>query len=60
MKMTVNLSANDIEQLVKEHLEQKFDKVKSVEIKVDKELRGTQMDEYYVTVFKGVNCEVEV
>lgn len=60
MKMTVTLSKNDIESLIKSHLEKRFEKVGEVKIEVGQELRGNQMNEYYETVFKGASCQVEM
>ena len=60
MKMQVTVTPEEVEQIVKEHLSQKFKKVGDVKLEVGKELRGHHTNEHYVTVFKGATCEVEI
>lgn len=58
--MTVTLTPKEVEEIVKTHLETKFKSVGEIKLEVGKELRGTQMDEYYESVFKGATTEVEL
>ena len=60
MKMEVNLSPQEVEEIVKKHLSLKFKKVGDIKMEVSKELRGHYTGEYYETVFKGATCEVEM
>ena len=60
MIMEVNLSPQEVEEIVKKHLSLKFKKVGDVKMEVDRELRGHYTSESYETVFKGATCEVEV
>lgn len=60
MKMKVTLTPKEVEQIVKEHLTQKFKTVGEVNLEVGQELRGHYTNEHYEAVFKGVICEVEM
>lgn len=60
MKMQVTLSSKEVEQIIKEHLSQKFKDVGEVKLEVGQELRGHYTSEHYATVFKGATCEVEL
>jgi hypothetical protein len=59
VKMKVTLSPNEVEEIIKEYLQQKFTNVGEVKMEVSRELRGHYTNEYYETVFKGATCEVE-
>ncbi|ARC67270.1 hypothetical protein B14_200059 (plasmid) [Bacillus licheniformis] len=59
MKMQVILSPEEVKQIVKNHLEKKFDNVGKVKLEVGRELRGHYTNEHYEPVFKGAKCEVE-
>lgn len=49
-----------MEQIVNDHLSKKFKTVGEIKLEVGQELRGHYTNEHYVTVFKGVTCEVEM
>lgn len=58
--MRITLTPKEVEQIVKEHLSQKFKNVGDIKLEVGQELRGHYTNEHYEAVFKGVSCEVEV
>ena len=60
MKMEVTLSPEEIKEIIKIHLFEKFKTVGDVKIKVEQELRGHGYNEYYVSVFNGAVVEVEL
>jgi hypothetical protein len=59
MKMKVTLTPNEVEKIIKEHLEKKFKSVGEIKLEVGQEMRGHYTSERYVAVFKGVTCEIE-
>lgn len=60
MKLKVELSAEDVRNIVGEYLCGKFNNVQDLELIVDKEIRGHGVNETSVTVFKGAVAEVEI
>lgn len=60
MEMTVTLTPEEVEEIVKSYLESKFKVVGEVKLEVGQELRGHYTNEHYVTVFKGITTKVEL
>lgn len=59
--ITINLSPDDVKQIIAEYLTKKGYVVKSngIEFKVGEECRGYGMGEYYVTEFLGCSIKCE-
>lgn len=60
MKMQITLGQQEVEKIVKEHLERKFKKVGEIHTDVSNELVGYGMGEREEACFNGMTCEVEV
>jgi hypothetical protein len=60
MKLKITLSPKEVEQILKDHLKEKFSIVSDVKLETGQELRGQGYDEYYEAVFTGATCEVEM
>lgn len=60
MKMTVNLTPAEVEDILREYLSKNFKTIGKIELEVKEQLMGNQMHEYYTTVFKGATVEVEM
>lgn len=60
MKLKVELSAEDVRNIVDEYLRGKFSDVQDLELIVDKEIRGHGVNETNVTVFKGAVAQVNI
>ncbi len=60
MKLQVSLSEKEVQEILEEHLANKFKKVGEVHLEVGKQLKGHYTGEHYETVFKQATCEVEV
>ncbi|AYJ76314.1 hypothetical protein [Bacillus phage BM-P1] len=60
MKMKISLPPEEVQQIIKDYLQTKFNVVGEVSLELDQEIRGYGSSEYYQGVFKGATCEVEV
>lgn len=60
MKMQVTLTPEEVKQIIKDHLDQKFSSVGDVKLNVSEVWQGYGYNEYKSTMFSGVTCEVEI
>lgn len=60
MKMEVTLSPEEIKQIIKDYLDQKFSSVGDVKLSVSEVWQGHGYNEYKTTIFTGAVCEVEI
>lgn len=58
MTITATLSAEDINEIVKAHLEREGYDVLDITAKVDTRTIGHQMNEYQETVFSGIEARI--
>jgi hypothetical protein len=60
MKTQITLSQEEVQEIIKNHLEEKFKVVGPVKIWLGKQVDGDGYNESHYTVFKGATCEVEL
>ena len=60
MKAQIVLNQQEVEEIVLEHLLKKFKVVNSVKIKVGEGWVGHGPNEMRTTIFKGIECDVEI
>lgn len=60
MKMTIDLSQEEVHEIVKKHLQEKFDSVISIESNIGTQSVGYYKSERQETYFEGLSCKVEM
>lgn len=60
MKMTVTLTQEEVEEIIKKHLETKFKTVGKIKLEVGEQWVGHGPNEHRTPAFKGATTEVEL
>lgn len=60
MKVTIELTPNEIKEVLRTHLLTKFKEVGGIDLVIKKEWVGQYTNEREVMVFKGAKCEIEI
>lgn len=59
MLVTVKVGAEEVEEIVRKHLEEKFKNVGELHVVMTTKTTGGQMDERLIDVFDGFQCNLD-